>query len=576
MGTVYRKAVTKPLPANAEFFTHKGKRFARWTDAKGRKRKTHKAEVTTGQDGVERILILSRTYYANYRDGGGRVRVVPTGCRDEDAARRVLSDLERRAELVKAGVMTSGEDSAADYQTVPLADHFRAYLTTLEAEGTTKGHRENVERCLKRLAKECGWTRLNELTRDSLERWMTRQARAGMGARTRNLHRASAVAFCNWCNLTDRLVLNPLAKVKQADESADRRRERRALTEGELSTLLYVARYRPLAEFGRATIRKGRADSDNQKGRRTWNKAPLTLATLGETLERARHSLRDNPAFLEQQEALGRERALIYKTLVLTGLRKGELAAIRISQLILSGPMPCIELNAAEEKNREGSKIALRSDLAAELAQWLKDKLRAKQAECRRRREPIPARLAADERVFRVPAALVKILRRDLQFAGIPETDERGRTVDVHALRHSFGTLLNAAGVAPRTAQAAMRHSSIELTMNTYTDPKLLDVQGALDALPALPLDGGDGSAPEAATGTEEFAVKFAVTSGKPGLSCRNRQTWQSLTKPATADGDVDASACPVIRKEPLPIVGNGCQGERAKGLEPSTSSLGS
>ncbi|MCX7393177.1 MAG: tyrosine-type recombinase/integrase [Planctomycetales bacterium] len=66
------------------------------------------------------------------------------------------------------------------------------------------------------------------------------------------------------------------------------------------------------------------------------------------------------------------------------------------------------------------------------------------------------------------------------------KADERGRTVDVHALRHTFGTLLSKSGVAPRTAQAAMRHGTIDLTMNVYTDPKLLDVQGALDSLPSL------------------------------------------------------------------------------------------
>jgi len=33
-------------------------------------------------------------------------------------------------------------------------------------------------------------------------------------------------------------------------------------------------------------------------------------------------------------------------------------------------------------------------------------------------------------------------------------------------------------GLTPRTAQAAMRHSTIDLTMNVYTDPKLLDVAG--------------------------------------------------------------------------------------------------
>ncbi len=37
-----------------------------------------------------------------------------------------------------------------------------------------------------------------------------------------------------------------------------------------------------------------------------------------------------------------------------------------------------------------------------------------------------------------------------------------------------------------------MRHSKIDLTMNVYTDPKLLDVAGAMEALPALPLVGGE------------------------------------------------------------------------------------
>jgi hypothetical protein len=31
---------------------------------------------------------------------------------------------------------------------------------------------------------------------------------------------------------------------------------------------------------------------------------------------------------------------------------------------------------------------------------------------------------------------LVRILDRDLKAAGIPKTDDRGRTVDVHALQH--------------------------------------------------------------------------------------------------------------------------------------------
>ena len=69
-------------------------------------------------------------------------------------------------------------------------------------------------------------------------------------------------------------------------------------------------------------------------------------------------------------------------------------------------------------------------------------------------------------------------------------------------MRHTFGSLLSKGGVAPRTAQAALRHSHIDLTMNVYTDPRLLDVAGALDALPSLPLDGPAAETAQA-TGTE-------------------------------------------------------------------------
>ena len=48
-----------------------------------------------------------------------------------------------------------------------------------------------------------------------------------------------------------------------------------------------------------------------------------------------------------------------------------------------------------------------------------------------------------------------------------------------------------------------MRHSKIDLTMTLYTDPRLLDVAGALDTLPSLPLTGGSEREAVRATGTD-------------------------------------------------------------------------
>jgi integrase len=301
------------------------------------------------------------------------------------------------------------------------------------------------------------------LQRAPLEGWLTQQARNGTSARTRNSYLTSALAFCNWCRepTVGRLTGNPFDGIPKANEKSDPRRQRRAMTEAELVALLGVARERPLLDA--LTVRKG-----PRKGERYANVRPEVR---------------------ERLELLGRERALIYKTLVLTGLRKGELASLVVAGLHLDGDVAFAQLEAADEKSREGNAVPIRADLAGDLRQWLADKLARRQAEARRSGEPVPARLPPDTPVFEVPHKLSKILNRDLKMAGIAKVDERGRSLDVHALRHTFGTLLSKGGVAPRTAQAAMRHSKLDLTMSVYTDPKLLDVRGALDVLPALPLD---------------------------------------------------------------------------------------
>ncbi|MEK6676515.1 MAG: site-specific integrase [Planctomycetota bacterium] len=176
----------------------------------------------------------------------------------------------------------------------------------------------------------------------------------------------------------------------------------------------------------------------------------------------------------------------MYKTLVLTGLRKGELASLTVGQLDLNGPVAYAVLNPADEKNRQGSNIPLRADLVIELSSWIEEQLDELQEDARKSGNPIPARLPASTPLFCIPSGLARILDRDLAAAGIPKRDERNRVVDVHALRVTFGTHLCAAGVPLRTAQAAMRHSKPELTANIYTDPKLLDIAGAINALPAL------------------------------------------------------------------------------------------
>lgn len=332
-------------------------------------------------------------------------------------------------------------------------------------------HRKNVERHLNRVATDCGFGELSHISREKMEGWMNAREDEGMGGRTRNTYRSAIVAFCNWCVEAGRLAATPLAKLYKADERSDRRRTRRALREEEVVRLLKAARLRPVAEFGRKSLPRPAAE---RKGRSTWAKELLTFGNLDTAYHRGRKALNERTEYLAQLELLGQQRALMYLVMVTTGLRKGEVGSLMVGQLELDAPRPYAELLAKDEKAGRGARLPLRADVVAEFRDYL--------AELQRQEGTKP--LPLDRKLFHIPADMIRVFARDLAAASIPKKDERGRTMDMHALRHTFGTHLALAGIAPRVAMAAMRHSSLELTMNVYTDPTLLDVAGAVDSLP--------------------------------------------------------------------------------------------
>lgn len=213
MGAIYRVTYTNPLPAGAELFTRAGERLARWTDRKGRKRT---AKVTVGRDGSDRIVMEAATHVAKFRDGAGVVRTVKTGCRMKDAAAAVLKGLTDCSQLVKANVITPAQDAAADHAVVTLPAHLDAYGAWQGAFGNRGNpvspmHRANTEAALRRLVADCGWQRLGDLSRPTLEAWLSLRLKEGMSAARRNGFLKAAVAFANWCVENGRLVANPSA-----------------------------------------------------------------------------------------------------------------------------------------------------------------------------------------------------------------------------------------------------------------------------------------------------------------------------------------------------------------------------
>jgi integrase len=80
-------------------------------------------------------------------------------------------------------------------------------------------------------------------------------------------------------------------------------------------------------------------------------------------------------------------------------------------------------------------------------------------------------------------SSLLKAFNRDLEFAGIEKTDDVGRVVHLHALRHSFTSLLAREGVHPHVLQSLARHSRVDTTMSFYTHVLRGDDVSAIQSL---------------------------------------------------------------------------------------------
>ncbi len=125
-------------------------------------------------------------------------------------------------------------------------------------------------------------------------------------------------------------------------------------------------------------------------------------------------------------------------------------------------------------------------------------------------------------------------------------------------LRHTFGTLLAASGVHPKTAQELMRHSDINLTMSRYTHTFRGQEAKAVESLPDL---SSPSQQQQKATGTDGIAYKpaYKKLAKNAYTGCQQSATFVNETdtrRPTIAEsmdhGKSFESACLGNKKTPL------------------------
>ncbi len=427
-------------------------------------------------------------WLAKFRNADGQYETLSTGTTDHAAAERIADKWESDAVLRREGAIDASIEKLARQGRQKIAEHLADFKVALTAKGATSRHVELVIGRAKRVIDGCKFETwadfsaskamafIHELRLDKEQEDKT--VKRGISAQTFNFYVQAIQQFGRWMVRDNRAATNPLSHLDKLNVRLDRRHDRRAYTANELRTLLQAA----------------------EKG-------------------------------VECYGMTGKERSLLYRLAVETGLRAGELRSLTQASFKLKDNPPTVTVAAAYSKRRRDDTLPLRAPTAKLLEAHLKNKT--------------PEALA-----FKIPVRweVVRMFREDLKAAGIAEQDASDRFADFHALRHSFISNLAAGGVHPKTAQALARHSTITLTMDRYTHRQTGGEVEALAVLPDLSLPPTQ-NATLRATGTED-----STPDRKTGAHHRAHQTRRgSKRSSATNRGDTSASESAFDQAEDAP-----------------------
>ena len=262
-------------------------------------------------------------------------------------------------------------------------------------------------------------------------------------------------------------------------------------------------------------------------------------------------------------------RALVYLAMIYTGLRRNELNGLKWGDFNFEVNPAQLKVPSSLSKNRKESVHYLRPELTAALLAVR------------------PNGVKPEREVFRKKIPRVQTLQKDLAAAGIPFEDARGRRIDIHALRKTYGTLLASSGVSPQVAMQLMRHSDMKLTMGVYTDVAQLPIMQETARLPSFTL-------PKKVTGRRcafdsktdaENASSCAQISAHPDVKSAQRGAQSAVlpvpqvTLPVAASPEIESRNLPENgtlghKKTPGVATGRLFKMEREKRLELSTSTL--
>jgi integrase len=263
--------------------------------------------VRKNTPGARKKKVTLKPWYGKYRDADGIERRTKLST-NKAAARQMLAELERDAELRKAGLKSPFEEQARR----PLVDHLRDFERNLFDRGNTEAHCLGVTKRASRIVSECGFRFVGDISASRVQSFLSQLKDSGLAQQTVNHYLRAIKQFSRWLVRDQRSADDRLAYLIGGNVKTDLRIERRELTSEEIEWLLDQTYAGP--------------------------------SRMGLT---------------------GHQRFLLYAAAIGTGLRASELASLTPLHFELTTDPPTVRIDASDEKARRGDVLPLPADLAA-------------------------------------------------------------------------------------------------------------------------------------------------------------------------------------------------------------------
>jgi hypothetical protein len=203
MAQLFKRNKLSPIPAGAVISEKDGRQVASWKDG-GR---TRRAPLNDTSDKI--VTGESARWQGKLRIGKPPHHTWKTVrlFADKTASERELMKMQTIEDQRAAGVITPEMEHAGK----PLAVHIADYLAAMKQVGVSEDHYRISKWTLEKLITLSGWSRVSDLTADSLRQVLATLIAAGYATNYVNKFTSRAKGLVHWMQKNGRISSDPLA-----------------------------------------------------------------------------------------------------------------------------------------------------------------------------------------------------------------------------------------------------------------------------------------------------------------------------------------------------------------------------